>query len=466
MKKVVLLNPPANKLYMRDYYCSKLAKANYYTPPIDLLIQSAVLKQNYEIFVIDAVVTKLKEEEVIKQIEEIKPVAVIFITGAVSWKEDFDFISRLSERVESKYIGSGDILMEEGEYFMEHYPFLYGIMLDFTNQTTSYLIEEKFDKVDNFIFRLNGKLVHKEKLAFGTYELPIPLHEKFPLKYYKLPYLMYHPFAVVLTDFGCPYNCKFCIMGTLGFKYRPVENVLEELDYIKSLKIKEIFFIDQTFTAHRKRIVNLCNQMIRKKYKFVWSCWTRVDLVDDDLLGLMKRAGCHLIQFGIETVSNETLDRVDKKLHIEQIKEAFKLCKKHKIKTLGTFIIGLEGETREDVLKSIEFAKKLDCDYVSFNTLVPRSRTIVRKKATEKGKLKDKWTILDQTGERTTVGIGSLTAQEVAELRKLAIKSFYFRPSYIIKSFFKVKTPYQLWCQIRDGFTIAKNLFFPNSSIK
>lgn len=456
---VVLLNPPGRRPYLRDYYCSKVSKANYYTPPIDLLMQSGQLKADFTTHIIDAIAERITADECRKRVISVDPIAVFFVTGAVSWEEDFAFIDTLKPLTRARFIASGDILMEHGSHALENLPSLDAILLDFTVPDLARFLKGERSGLHNILFR-GGEMgvAGDEKREQGLYSIPIPEHHKFPLHRYRLPYLMYHPFATVLSDYGCPYNCTFCIMGTLSHKKRTISNLLEELDLLKRMKIPELFFIDQTFTADRRRITELCVEMIEREYGFVWSCWTRADLVDDELLEIMKEAGCHTIQFGIESSRDETLSVVQKDMQVSQVEQAFRACRRQGIRTLGTFIIGLEGETREDVLRDVEFAKKLDCDYVSFNTLVPRSRTIFRREALADGAIRGEMKVMDQSGKETIMDVGTFKGKEIHAMQSLAIRRFYLRPAYLAKMIIGARTAYQLKSNIIDGLFLLKSL--------
>ena len=159
-----------------------------------------------------------------------------------------------------------------------------------------------------------------------------------------------------MTDFGCAFNCSFCPIriDNLGFKVRPVDEIIKELKYLKSLGIKELYFRDQTFGANKKRAVELCNRMADKNLKFSWHCFSRVDVMNEELLDAMKESGCHTIIFGIESVNEKTLKDVQKRINAEKIKDTFTLCKKKKIRRAATFIIGLPGETEEDITRSAD----------------------------------------------------------------------------------------------------------------
>lgn len=158
---ILLLNPPGDKIYLRDYYCSKISKADYILHPVDLYILSGILYQKHNLYVIDAIVERLSEDECFDRIMKLDLDAIVFLTGQVSYEKDFRFMERVKEaKKDIKIIGTGDIFMEEGEKRLEEYRFLDAILLDFTtDDILKYLDGEE---ADNIIYN-NHKNVKREK---------------------------------------------------------------------------------------------------------------------------------------------------------------------------------------------------------------------------------------------------------------------------------------------------------------
>lgn len=460
-RKILLLNPPGNRLYLRDYYCSKISKGRYINHPVDLLILSGILNKRHEVKVLDAMALRLSGEETLKKIISLDIDTIIFITGSVSWKEDFKFMKRVKENKKVTLMASGDILLENGAKRLTENEFLNAILLDFTSDAILNYLEDGSQRIDNIIFRkgkriLEGKEVRKHNVEF---EIPIPRHELFNRKLYCYPFTRKPYFATVLTDYGCPFKCSFCIAGTLGFKTRRVANVIEELKYIQSLGIKEIYFADQTFGTDRKRTQELLKQMIRERLNFGWVCFSRVDLIDEDLLKLMKESGCHTIMLGVESTNDEILRKYQKGITRAQIVSAFKLCRGNRMRTVGIFIIGLPGEDEESTLKTIRFAQELRCDYASFNIATPRFGTEFRKEA-----LLHHWTspqveTMGQSSTYPVIRTDELSSRKIWELRNKAIRKFYLRPSYLLRRLLNIRSPYEFKIHMQEGWALLKSIY-------
>ena len=460
IKKVLLLNPPGKKRYIRDYYCSKVSKAWYIYPPVDLLILSAVLYGHFEIKVTDAIADNLSVDKCLKEIDSFCPDAVIFLTGAVSRSEDFEFIRRVKNKKNILTVASGDFLMEKGDVFLKSEYSLDAIILDFTsNDIVAYLNGDLRQPVQSMIYRLNGDLfypaVHKQE---GEFRIAIPRHELFLNKRYSYPFVRRNPFATVLTDYGCLFKCPFCIMASLGYKYRPVDNILEEIAYLHSLGINEIYFADQTFGAVRKRTLQLCQEFASEFPKLGWVCFSRVDITDEEMLKAMKEGGCHTIIYGIESGSEEILNKY-KGIRKERVKETIDLCRKHKIRVVGTFIIGLPGETEDTVKETIKFSKECNLEYVSINMAVPRSNTRLRQEAIEKNLCLSHQDEMDQSGTYSVMGTGYLSKDDVLMWHRYAVKQFYLRPKYLLKRLFAIKSCREFRTNILEGYSLLKAVF-------
>ncbi|MBI2996312.1 MAG: radical SAM protein [Candidatus Melainabacteria bacterium] len=434
-EKVLLLNPPGKESYIRDYYCNNISKSSYLHYPMDLLYLSGTLTENhFEVSVLDALIKKYSEEETLKRIFEINPDYLIALVGSISWHEDKKLLRRVkAQNLRTKIIGTGDVFLDNGTQFLKENNFFDGCILDFSDDSILHLIE-KCKK--NGSDPICGKAIRLK----GEFSIPTPRHEYFPLKEYKYAFSRNYPTAHIMTDFGCAFNCSFCPIrnDNLGFKVRPVNDVIKELKYLKSLEIKELYFRDQTFGANKKRAIELCKKIVEEDLKFSWHCFSRVDVVNEELLDAMKQAGCHTIIFGIESVNEKTLQDVQKRIDIEKIKNTFNLCKRKKIRRAATFIIGLPDETEEDVMRTVQFAIDIDCTFASFNIAGIRPGT--------------EWSHHSEK-------IHFLPQEELERIRNNAIKKFYLRPSYIINRISEITSLHDVNVLIEEGAGVLVNLF-------
>ena len=291
--------------------------------------------------------------------------------------------------------------------------------------------------------------------------IPIEKYTPAPSQYKKLP--MLH----MVTSRGCPFRCTYCSSQSIfGRKYRmhSPERVINDIkDMIKKYNAKEIFFLDDLFTINKKWINEFCDKLIGEGIhkKICWSCNSRVDLVDLDLLKKMKKAGCWQIHFGIESGSQRLLDLIKKGITLEQSRNAVKLCKKTGIKTRAYFMLGLPTETREESIRTIEFAKEIDPDYVKFSLTTPYPGTELFDIVKKEGNLKStSWDIYKTMGgfggsERPYVPKGR-TSKELNELQKRAHKEFFFRPKVILRFIFNISSFAEVKLYLKSAIALFK----------
>ncbi len=462
---IILLNPPADRIVIRDNYCSKVSQAAYINHPVDLVIQSGFLSQYFNLHILDCIIEKISKETCKSRIRSIAPLAVFALCGNAQWNQDIQFLADIHEQNSGmKIIVSGDVFLENPEAFLKTYPFLDAIVTDFTSDSLLRYLRGSREGLTSIVFRDKSGIIdcRRQTPPQKEYSIPIPLHELFIDKDYRYPFVLSTRFATVMTEYGCPYKCAFCVMGTLGHKLRPVENVMEELTALQKLGIRDIFFIDQSFGSDRERNIALCKTMREQTPGLRWVCFSRVDLVDEQILRTMKSAGCHTIIFGVETAHAEMLEKYRKGYTLDQVRSIFALMKKMKIRSVATFLLGLPGETWDSACETIAFARKLNCDFASINIAVPRMGTDLRKWALEKGYIDPVSVQFDQSGQDIVMETETLTREQLRALKQKAIREIYFRPGYLIKRLFAIRSLDELRIQVREGANLIRNFLLNN----
>jgi anaerobic magnesium-protoporphyrin IX monomethyl ester cyclase len=455
VKRIVLFNPPGNKRYIRDYFCAKVAKSNYYYHPMDLVYLSGTLSTAYEVSFVDAIADGLSEAESIDRIAASKPDWVLFLTAGISYKNDMGVISRLHDSLENcSLIATGDIYREIGASALEEFDFIDAIVLDFsTKDVLTYLEQPRSEAIANIIHKHEGKVFDGgEQHVNGRFTIPMPRWDLINLEHYSYPFERRKYFASMLTDFGCAYKCTYCPISTIGFKLRDVDTVVEEIQYLRSRGVKDIYFRDQTFGVNKKRTAVLCERLA--PLGIGWTCFTRVDVLTAELLEMMKKGGCHTVMFGIETVNEELLHEYKKDTTMAQVREAIALCKANGLDVVGFFIIGLPGDTKSAMLATIEFAKTSGIDFASFNRAMPRLGTTLRSEAIEAGYADPGSLELDSSSSETQWTGQHLSNAEITMLHKKAFRSFYLRPGYILKRLRNLSTFHQFTNFAREGLAM------------
>ncbi len=471
--RVVLLNPPGRRLYLRDYFCSKVSQADYINAPIDFVYLSGWLKDSCELLLVDAIVERLGVSDCLAQLERLQPDAVVGLIGSVSYEEDVPFYEQLARRLEQVSIGrkecaprgrlilTGDVLIERRRERLEELPFVDAFLHDFsTSDLPGYLgLNPASLPIRNMTLRRSGA-IHAAPIVRTRSEsmsLPIPDHSLFLDKSYRYPFVRDPRFATLMTEFGCPYRCNFCIMSTLGWKIRPVENVLEELDHLSQLGVRELFFLDQTFGIQKERARLLLSEMAKRRYDFGWVCFSRPDVVDRELVKLMKEAGCHTVILGVESGSEVILESAQKDYTKAEVLKGFRLCGEHGLRTVATIILGLPQETAETFGETMKFLHQLDPDFASFNVAVPRMGTPLRQTALELGLIREDLQIMDQSGSKVAMPTLTLSRSEVEAMKQEAVSSFYLNFRYLGKRLKRTRSLRETQIQLGQGVSLLRS---------
>lgn len=453
MSRVVLLNPPGTKNYIRDYFCSKLSKSRYKSPPIVMLMLSGILAGEHEVMVLDAIVESLDTGTCLRKLRAWKPEVVVALVGAASWDEDRAFIKQLKSGMDTTLIAIGDVLLEDTAARMQEAPEIDAALFNFVTPDILTLINGRHGEViPNACYRAGDKLVDGGLQKSSTdFRVPRPRHEWFPLARYRFPFMVGHPMTAMLTDYGCPFSCSFCVIKSLGFGVRPLEDLGAELDALHKQKVREIFFLDQTFGVRRDRTLSFCEKLEGFAPRFQWSCFSRADVLNADMLSAMARAGCHTIIFGVESGSDETLAQYSKKMSLDRIRETLTACRQAGIRVAATFMLGLPGETEAQARATIQLSLSLPLDYVAFNVAIPRAGTELRAQSIAAGLIDADVKTMDQSGIQGAMSTHELSADRVLQLRREAIRRFYLRPGYLLRRLFTLRSFWDFRAQVADG---------------
>jgi len=262
-------------------------------------------------------------------------------------------------------------------------------------------------------------------------DMPIPMHELLPLQSYRMP-LIKGPFTFIVTSRGCPAGCTYCIKH-VSYQYatrlRSPKLIMEELWYLKKLGINNIHMYADLFTVSRDQVVELCQMMIDEKIGIKWTCNSRVDYVDEEMLMLMGKAGCRLISWGIESGNEQILKHARKGAYPDKAERALRWAKKAGIMNWGYFIIGLPGETEATIRDTINFSKKLPLDIALFHVAAPYPGTpfffeVVKNKWFRPG---TRWEQVDMD-KGTVLDYPNMPAEKLLYWQKRAFREWAFRP--------------------------------------
>lgn len=243
------------------------------------------------------------------------------------------------------------------------------------------------------------------------------------------------PVAVIMTARGCNRRCIYCFQidkhRKSGIRYRSVANVMEEVELVLRQGYREIKFIDDTLAADYQRAMTIAEEIKSRRLDFTWFTSACVNQVDRPLLKAFKDAGCWAILFGAESGVQKDLNAIRKGITLAQIKKAVRAAKDVGITVYTPFLFGIPGQTYEDGLKSIEFACELDPDIANFHALTPFPGTELYDNIDKYGTMSDD--LNDFTYQGAAFVPYTMTREQIADLRRLALKKFYSRPRFLLK---------------------------------
>ncbi len=281
----------------------------------------------------------------------------------------------------------------------------------------------------------DGQLVRNEDRPFieNLDDLPFPAHHLLPLKSFHIVGKTIFPLT---TSRGCVYWCDFCTavrMFGKRYRMRSPKNVVDEIEYLYNKYGQSQFtFYDDAFTVDQQRVVEICDEIKKRKLAIHWDCETRVDMVTRDLLQKMKDAGCLAVWFGVESGSENVLEKMHKKIKLDQTRLAFRTARELGLMTVASVVLGFPGETEQTALETIKFVRSLDPDDIGFYIATPYPGTPMYELVKEQGWLKI--TDFDRYDTATpTFETPYLTGEKLQELRYKANQQFYLRPRYVLR---------------------------------
>lgn len=286
----------------------------------------------------------------------------------------------------------------------------------------------------------------RRDLALKLDELPFPDLDNMPVDLYfkkgtNFGILQKHSRSLpIIASRGCPSTCTFCqrFLGK-AFRIRSAENIVDELSYRKrKMGITEFNFLDDNFTIHKKRVIEVCDLIHKRDLKitFRFPNGVREDFLDEEILLALKSVGCYHLDFGIESGSQKVLDLMKKGKTIEKITEKVYLCKKNGFKLSSSFLFGTPGETLEDMEETIRFATSLPLDSASFGIIIPFPGTELRKEVIEKGYLvHNEYEFYNPNLDnfRPPIETPEWSSADILRIQKKANRAFFFRPKQILR---------------------------------
>jgi len=265
---------------------------------------------------------------------------------------------------------------------------------------------------------------------------------------------MRSPMAPIMMSRGCNFRCTFCathLLNGYGIRYRSIPRVLDELEMLAGkYGIREFQIVDANAAASRERFAEFCQGLLDRKLDFTWSCphGIRLEGVDEELVGLMRRSGCYCVYVGVESGSPRILKKVRKGTNLDRLKERIGMVSRAGIKVFGFFMIGFPGETREDVEMTVAYARELDIMGGSFAVYTPFPGTELYDEALATGRLGEGDLVRMDTMNYENK-LSELSSEELFKIRRKMFFQLYCRPRTLFYFLSAMKSPYNLYYQLR-----------------
>lgn len=450
--RVFLLNAPFLPKYSRSQRSPAVTKSGTLYYPYWLAYATGVLeREGHQAKLVDAAAATFDLGDVLREADEIRPEVIVVDTSTASFYRDVETGQALKARFPgSKLVMVGTHVSATPEESLKHSDDILAVTrkeYDYTLRDLVAALDGGSDisKVEGITYRDGDEVISTPDRPMITDLDELP----FVAEVYKRhldPWIesyfyaiTRHPVMSIISGRGCPFKCTYCLypqtMHGHSYRYRSVENVVAEFEYIKYNfpQVKEIFVEDDTLTVNKKRCRDLSEELIRRQVNMTFTCNSRAD-IDAYTLQMLRKAGCRLLCVGVESADQQILDNVQKRITTDKIRTFMKEAKGAGLMVHGCFMVGNPGETRETLQKTLEFAKELNPDTAQFFPLMVYPGTKAYEWARESGYLSttryDEWLTPDGL-HNSVVQRPDLSHDELVDFCDDARRQFYFRPAYI-----------------------------------
>ncbi|MFH1368211.1 MAG: radical SAM protein [Elusimicrobiota bacterium] len=465
MKKILLLNPPSEIPCYRILHRAKIGDPNYLWPLVDLIYLSGYLHDagfsiEHKDFQIDkndsmeAFLSGKKYDVIVSTYSpffEDKDLALLRDIKSRSAATDIILLANHKDRLDNQH----------SEKILKENPFIKALVYDYAyNSSAAFISGDRSDGLFNVFYIENGALKGRIKDMPPEFEIPLPRHEVFKSN----SYFHYDSVGGLLTTamstFGCKMGCAFCWAPQLYpiVARRTPENLIAEMEHIVKCGISEVYFHDFSFAYHKNQLLRFCQLMVEKNIKLRWFCSSRFDLMSAETIEAMAKAGCRCIEFGLESGNYEVRKLYGKKFPDEKVREVVGLCRKHGIHKSVFIILGLPEESLDDMVRSVEFVKKLHFDYISINILWAERFTDIADKL--QGNIITESS--DEAMKKINFQHSLVSSDDIIALYNKSIRSIYLNPLFILRQLMGIRS----FKKILFSLYLVKKLFFKKTQAK
>ena len=460
MKKRILLIYPPSPVLNREDRCQQPTKDLIVIPPLpptDLMYLAAVAEKAG----LEAKINDYSQNgDYEADLKEFNPDYLVVNIATPTLEHDLDAVKKAKE------ICPNVVTIAKGAAFLtladriikEHNELDFGILGEAENTLKEILEEKPKAEILGLYYKENDEVKFTGNRPFieDLDSLPFPARHLVDNNIYRRPDNNKVQ-ATIKVSRGCPFHCFFCLATPVSgakVRRRSPENIVAEIkECVEKYNIKNFLFWSDIFNIDKEWTMKLCQTIIDSGLKITWSANTRADTADLEMAEMMYKSGCRLVSIGVESGSQYMLEKMGKKITLNDVRRTVKVFKKAKIRIYNYFVIGLPWETEETVEETIKFAIELNSDFISFYTATPLPGSRFYDYALEHN-LFDKETSFENAYYYPAVNTHNLSRERVFELHKSAIKRFYLRPLYILKMLSRIRS----FAEIKNYFIAGMNV--------
>jgi len=355
-------------------------------PPLGLAYVAAVLEKNgFQVEIYDNYLLERPIEEVKSEIKKRSPEIVGITCNSLSYERSVEMAKAVKEASPSSHVVVGGPHASYMPQTLLQHPEIDYVVIGEGEQAMLQLassIKKSEEatvvaRIPGVACKINGEMIKTAPQFISNLdEIPFPARHLLPMRMYnrELSYLSMKPVDTMSVHRGCPYRCAYCetreLWGSACRAFSP-QRVIDEIQHMtETYGTKGIYFVGDNFTINKKRTSELCRLIKSNKIDSKWTCETRADLINKELLTEMKSAGCQTIFFGVESGSPRIQQKLNKGVDLQEVVKAFELCRQVGVQTVTSFMLGIPGETVEDMNETFRFSQKLKADWCQFNIYI------------------------------------------------------------------------------------------------
>ncbi|CDE43679.1 short-chain dehydrogenase/reductase SDR family protein [Clostridium sp. CAG:768] len=460
MKKRILLIYPPSPVLNREDRCQQPTKDLIVIPPLpptDLMYLAAVAEKAG----LEAKINDYSQNgDYEADLKEFNPDYLVVNIATPTLEHDLDAVKKAKEICPNVItIAKGAAFLTLAERIIkEHNELDFGILGEAENTLKEILEDKPKAEILGLYYKENDEVKFTGNRPFieDLDSLPFPARHLVDNNIYRRPDNNKVQ-ATIKVSRGCPFHCFFCLATPVSgakVRRRSPENIVAEIkECVEKYNIKNFLFWSDIFNIDKEWTMKLCQTIIDSGLKITWSANTRADTADLEMAEMMYKSGCRLVSIGVESGSQYMLEKMGKKITLNDVRRTVKVFKKAKIRIYNYFVIGLPWETEETVEETIKFAIELNSDFISFYTATPLPGSRFYDYALEHN-LFDKETSFENAYYYPAVNTHNLSRERVFELHKSAIKRFYLRPLYILKMLSRIRS----FAEIKNYFIAGMNV--------